>query len=163
MLTRPGLSLHARRRAKGEFDDIIALPVASWAADDAALLLWTTKPMLPRALEVIVAWGFTYKTIGFIWAKTTAAGDRFPIGMGFWTRVNPELCLLATRGAPSASRPRSLNSSSLPAESTAESRTKLTGASKLFSTVRIWRCSRAIADRGGILWGDEVLADGRDR
>lgn len=81
-------------------DDITALPVASWAADDAVLLLWTTKPMLPRALEVIGAWGFTYKTIGFTWTKTTAAGDRFPIGMGFWTRANPEPCLLATRGAP---------------------------------------------------------------
>ena len=56
--------------------------------------------MLPRALEVIGAWGFTYKTIAFTWTKTTATGDRFPIGMGFWTRANPELCLLATRGAP---------------------------------------------------------------
>ena len=81
-------------------DDIMALPGASWAADDAVLLLWATKPMLPRALEVIVAFGFTYKTIGFTWAKTTAAGDRFPIGMGFWTRANREPCLLATRGAP---------------------------------------------------------------
>ena len=51
----------------------------------AVLLLWATKPMLPRALEVTGAWGFTYKTIGFTWTKTTAAGDRFPIGMGFWT------------------------------------------------------------------------------
>ena len=37
-------------------DDIMALPVASWAADDAVLLMWTTKPMLPRALEVIGGW-----------------------------------------------------------------------------------------------------------
>ena len=64
----------------------------------AVLLLWATKPMLPRALEVTGAWGFTYKTIGFTWTKTTAAGDRFPIGMGFWTCANPEPCLLATRG-----------------------------------------------------------------
>jgi N6-adenosine-specific RNA methylase IME4 len=26
---------------------------------------------------------------------------RFPIGCGYWTRANPEQCLLATRGHPS--------------------------------------------------------------
>ena len=108
----------------------------------AVLLLWATKPMLPRALEMTGAWGFTYKTIGFTWAKTTAAGDRFPIGMGFWTRANPELCLLATRGTPKRKRPRSLNSSSLPAER--EHSRKPDEAYERIercSTAPTWRCS----------------------
>lgn len=88
-------------------DDIKALPVAGWAAPDAVLLLWATDPLLPRALEVMAAWGFTYKTVGFYWAKLNRHGDlkaqglrAFFRGLGFWTRANPELCLLGTRGKP---------------------------------------------------------------
>ena len=85
--------------------DIKAVPVAEWAADDCVLLLWTTDPLLEKAFEIIAAWGFTYKTVGFYWAKTKKAepvyNDRsFFMGLGFWTRANPEPCLLATRGKP---------------------------------------------------------------
>lgn len=87
--------------------EIKAVPVSDWAADDCALLLWTTDPLLPTALEVIRAWGFTYKTVGFYWAKLNKSADptlyreaSFFTGLGFWTRANPELCLLATRGHP---------------------------------------------------------------
>ena len=78
---------------------------AAWAADDSVLLLWATDPLLPKAFEIIEAWGFTYKTVGFYWAKTKKAelfyNDRsFFMGLGFWTRANPEQCLLATRGKP---------------------------------------------------------------
>jgi N6-adenosine-specific RNA methylase IME4 len=69
--------------------------------DDSVLFLWTTDPLLPQALEVMAAWGFTYKTVGFVWVKTgTKIGGTFPVGLGFWTRANPELCLLGTRGQP---------------------------------------------------------------
>lgn len=87
-------------------EDIAALPVRSWAADDAVLLLWATDPLLPRALEIVEAWGFTYKTVGFCWVKVNRRSappwnERdFFTGLGFWTRANAELCLLATRGRP---------------------------------------------------------------
>jgi N6-adenosine-specific RNA methylase IME4 len=87
--------------------DIKALPVAEWAAADCMLLLWTTDPLLPTALDVLSAWGFTYKTVGFYWAKLNKSADpiiyrdtSFFAGLGFWTRANPEMCLLATRGHP---------------------------------------------------------------
>jgi N6-adenosine-specific RNA methylase IME4 len=91
--------------------DIKALPVAEWAADDCVLLLWATDPLLEKAFEVIRAWGFTYKTIGFYWVKLRTpvpsyTDASFFTGLGFWTRANPELCLLATRGKP---RRRSAN------------------------------------------------------
>jgi N6-adenosine-specific RNA methylase IME4 len=92
-------------------DDIKGLPVADWAAKDSVLLLWTTDPLLPTAFDVIRAWGFTYKTVGFYWAKLNKSApeliydDRsFFTGLGFWTRANPELCLLATRGHPKRQR-----------------------------------------------------------
>jgi N6-adenosine-specific RNA methylase IME4 len=84
--------------------DIAGMPVSAWAADDAVLLLWVPDPNLPRAFEVIRAWGFEYKTVAFNWVKGTrypdGSADRFFFGLGFWTRANPELCLLATRGRP---------------------------------------------------------------
>jgi len=69
------------------------------AAPDCALLMWGVWPELPGALEVIEAWGFTYKTAGFVWVKTNA--DETPAtGMGYWSRANTEPCFLATRGNP---------------------------------------------------------------
>ena len=76
------------------------LPVESIAAKDCALFLWAINSMLPEAFELIDAWGFVFKTMGFTWVKTTLAGDRFPFGCGYWTRANPEPCLFATRGKP---------------------------------------------------------------
>jgi N6-adenosine-specific RNA methylase IME4 len=81
-------------------EQIAALPVQSIAARDCVLFLWATDPMLPAALEVICAWGFTYKTVAFTWVKTNSVSPGFSTGMGFWTRSNPEQCLLATRGHP---------------------------------------------------------------
>jgi N6-adenosine-specific RNA methylase IME4 len=88
-------------------EDIAALPVREWAAKDCVLFLWATDPLLERAFAVIRAWGFTYKTVGFYWAKLNKSGPRlvyddrsFFTGLGFWTRANPEPCLLATRGHP---------------------------------------------------------------
>ena len=40
--------------------DICALPVASIAAQDSALFLWATYPLLEESFKVIKAWGFTY-------------------------------------------------------------------------------------------------------
>src|SRR5262245_10304813 len=82
---------------------LAALPIADLAADDCALFLWATDPLLPRALELIEAWGFEYKTVGFYWVKLNRAAKHdadFFTGLGYWTRANPEQCLLATRGKP---------------------------------------------------------------
>jgi N6-adenosine-specific RNA methylase IME4 len=101
-----------RHYATMSVDDIKALPIPRLVSKDCVLLLWAVDPMLPQAIAVGEAWGFTYKTTGFVWAKerrtTSARGDRiedpdlkrFPIGTGYWTRANPEICLLFTRGKP---------------------------------------------------------------
>jgi N6-adenosine-specific RNA methylase IME4 len=80
--------------------DIEALPVADLAADDCALFLWAVMPQLPEALAVIKAWGFEFKTCAFVWVKQTKDEERFATGMGYWTRANAEICLLATKGSP---------------------------------------------------------------
>ena len=80
--------------------DIIHLPVGSIAKDDAVLLMWVVDPLLDQAFKVIDAWGFKYKTVGFTWAKTNRKKMGCFTGLGYWTRGNPEMCLLATRGKP---------------------------------------------------------------
>lgn len=80
--------------------DIFALPVADIAADDCVLLLWATLPLLPEALYCIKAWGFEYKSVAFTWVKRNKSGKGWFWGMGWWTRSNPEFCLLATKGKP---------------------------------------------------------------
>jgi N6-adenosine-specific RNA methylase IME4 len=86
-----------------DFPALAALPIAELAADDCALFLWATDPLLPRALELIQAWGFEYKTVAFYWVKLNSAAKDdadFFTGLGYWTRANPEQCLIATRGKP---------------------------------------------------------------
>lgn len=93
------------RSAEAHYDcmslaDIKSLPVLDCAAENCALFLWATDPLLPQALEVMRAWGFSYKTVAFTWAKQSKDGSKFPIGCGYWTRSNPEMCLLGARGKP---------------------------------------------------------------
>lgn len=78
--------------------DICALPVKNIAADDCVLFMWATYPKLKEALDVIKAWGFTYKTIGFQWVKQNRSGNGHFFGLGRWTRGNTEPCFIATKG-----------------------------------------------------------------
>jgi N6-adenosine-specific RNA methylase IME4 len=71
-------------------EEIMALDVRSIAAADCVLFLWATAPMLPQAIDVMEAWGFTYKTCA-VWSK-----DR--IGTGYWFRNKHEILLVGTRG-----------------------------------------------------------------
>ena len=80
--------------------ELCALPVANLAAQDSVLFLWATFPQLPEALRLIKAWGFAYKSVAFVWLKKNKKADSWFYGLGFWTRGNAEICLLATRGHP---------------------------------------------------------------
>lgn len=84
-----------------KIDEICALPVKDLTADNCVLFLWATYPMLPEALKIIEAWGFTYKSIAFQWLKLNKKNPGFFYGLGRWTRGNTEPCLIATKGKPS--------------------------------------------------------------
>ena len=81
-------------------DDIKSLPVNDLAADNAVLFIWATFPNLKWAFDVIEAWGFTYKTCAFTWVKQNKKSNSLFWGMGYYTRSNAEVCLLATKGKP---------------------------------------------------------------
>jgi N6-adenosine-specific RNA methylase IME4 len=86
---------------------IAELPVAQLAADDCVLFIWITWPQLLDSIKIIEAWGFKYKTCAFAWIKAHANQVEMfrddldgQLGMGYWTRANSEVCLLATKGKP---------------------------------------------------------------
>ena len=81
-------------------DELCALPVPELAAKDCVLFLWATFPQLPEALRLIRTWGFRYKTVAFVWLKRNRKSPSWFYGMGYWTRSNAEICLLATKGKP---------------------------------------------------------------
>lgn len=83
-----------------KIQDLKNLPVNKIADKDCVLFLWATYPMLKEAIELIEAWGFKYKTIGFQWVKQNKSGNGFFFGLGRWTRGNTEPCLIAVNGKP---------------------------------------------------------------
>ncbi|WP_026190762.1 MT-A70 family methyltransferase [Methylobacterium sp. WSM2598] len=102
------------RSAKGEaksaqaqygcmsLDAIKALPVAHLARQDALLWLWATHPMLPQALAVMAAWGFSFTTSG-VWVKTTSGG-KLAFGTGYVLRSASEPFLIGKFGRPRTAR-----------------------------------------------------------
>lgn len=85
-----------------DFWTLAALPVAQLAAPNCALFLWANNRLLTRALDLIRAWGFRYKTVGFCWQKLNTTLDVTPFihQSGSWTPGYPELCLLPVCGKP---------------------------------------------------------------
>lgn len=81
-------------------DELQRLPVGALADKNCVLFMWATYPKMQEALALIKAWGFEYKTIAFQWVKTYKSGFGEFLGLGRWTRVNTEPCLLATKGKP---------------------------------------------------------------
>lgn len=81
-------------------EQLCALDVEKITDENCALFLWSTFPFLPEALRLIKAWGFTYKTTAFVWLKQNRKNKNWFFGLGFWTRGNAEICLLATKGKP---------------------------------------------------------------
>jgi N6-adenosine-specific RNA methylase IME4 len=87
--------------------ELAALPASELAATDCVLFMWVVWPTLEQSLRLIEKWGFKYKTCAFAWIKGDATQVEFfqeetkaTMGLGYWTRANSEVCLLATRGKP---------------------------------------------------------------
>lgn len=78
-------------------EDIKNLPIKEISDDNCALFMWATFPKLNEATEVIKSWGFTLKTVAFNWIKLNDNGTPF-FGIGFYTKSNGEICILATKG-----------------------------------------------------------------
>ena len=81
-------------------EDIKSLPISELADDNSILFLWITFPNLQEGLDVIKAWGFIYKTLGFSWIKTNKNNGKPFFGIGYYTKSNCEVCLIGVKGKP---------------------------------------------------------------
>lgn len=68
--------------------------------ENAMLFLWVTFPCLQDGLDVIKAWGFKYKTLGFSWIKINKNDGKPFFGIGYYTKSNCEVCLIGVKGKP---------------------------------------------------------------
>jgi len=78
-------------------EDIKQLPVEGLLKETAHLYLWTPNALLADAIEVLQAWGFTYKT-NLIWYKIRKDGGPDGRGVGFYFRNVTEMILFGVRG-----------------------------------------------------------------
>src|SRR6516165_7085775 len=79
------------------FEEIAALPVAAHAAERSHLYMWCPNALLSEALQIMKAWGFTYKT-NIVWYKIRKDGGPDGRGVGFYFRNVTELVLFGVRG-----------------------------------------------------------------
>jgi len=78
-----------------EVEDICNLDIPGISADQTVLFLWATNPLLKEAMQVMDAWGFSYKT-NFAWIKDRARG------FAWWANSKHELLLVGVRSDPPA-------------------------------------------------------------
>ncbi len=74
-----------------ELEDIKELPVKDLAEEDSVLFMWGTAPLLQEALEVMVSWGFQYKT-HMVWNKQKGP-------QGNYVSPRHEILFIATKGS----------------------------------------------------------------
>jgi len=77
--------------------EICSLPVQDHLNSTAHCYLWVPNALLPEGLEVMQAWGFTYKS-NIVWHKVRKDGGSDGRGVGFYFRNVTELLLFGVRG-----------------------------------------------------------------
>ncbi len=134
--------------------EIKAVPVP--AADDAVLLLWAVNMLLPEALEVMEAWGFTYKA-QLVWVKESP-------GLGNWVRIQHELLPIGQKGRFPAPDPEDRPSSVVEARRGRHSQ-KPACVYELIERMyphasKVELFARGTPRPGWVFWGNEVEDDG---
>ena len=140
-------------------EELYHLPIQDIAADNSILFLWITYPKLKEALKAIENWGFFYKTVGFVWLKQNRKAPTWFFGLGFWTRGNTEICLLAIKGKPKRMSARVSQLVVSPVE--AHSRKPDIVREKLWSWQGIYREQSCLPENSpldGFVWGMKSMA-----
>src|SRR5690606_24780106 len=81
-----------------ELKEIMELPVSKLAAARSHLYLWVPNALLQEGLQVMEAWGFTYKS-NLVWYKIRKDGGPDGRGVGFYFRNVTELILFGVKGS----------------------------------------------------------------
>ena len=71
--------------------ELMNIPIQKITSDDCLLFLWTTNPHLEQSIALGNAWGFKYRTVGFVWNKMVH-------NPGQYTMSYCEQCLIFKKG-----------------------------------------------------------------
>lgn len=80
-------------------EDLKQLPIPDISNKNSLLFMWATFPNLQQALDLMKAWGFTFKTVAFVWEKLDKTNNTpKKYGLGWYTRSNCEIVMLGRKG-----------------------------------------------------------------
>lgn len=123
-------------------EELCALPVAELAAKDSALFMWATFPQLPEALRLIRAWGFTYKSVAFVWLKKNKKAIAGFMGWASGRGRTPRSVCWRPRDTRSGRPPTFTSLSFRPSKPTAKSRMKpVIRSLPSWAICPVWSCS----------------------
>jgi len=136
---------------------IASLPVAAHASTPSHLYLWVPNALLREGLQVMEAWGFTYKT-NIVWYKVRKDGGPDGRGVGFYFRNVTELLLFGVKGTMRTLQPGRRQVNLIATRKREHSRKPR----ELYETIR--QCSRGPylelfarqRIEGWTQWGDQV-------
>lgn len=134
--------------------ELCALDVRSLAADDSVLFMWATFPLLPDALDVMKAWGFTYKQ-AFVW-------DKVRRNFGNYHAANAEILMIGTRGSGTPEvriehdQVQVIEKTAKHSEKPEEFRAIIDSLYPTGNRIELFR--RGVAPAGWTVWGNEAVA-----
>ena len=122
---------------------------------DALLFMWTSSPHLDQAIELMRAWGFEYKTIGFIWEKQKT-------NPGYYTLSRCEICIVGKMGkipTPRGSRKEHQFLSEMRREHSQKPDEIRHRIERMFPTQRKIELFAREKKEGWSAWGNEIESD----
>lgn len=78
--------------------ELAQLPISKLMAAQSHIYLWCPNALLPDGLQLLNAWGFTYKT-NLVWYKVRKDGGPDGRGVGFYFRNVTEMVLFGVKGS----------------------------------------------------------------
>ncbi|CDX26858.1 putative MT-A70 family protein [Mesorhizobium plurifarium] len=86
-------------------EEICSVPIDALMADDCAVFIWFTWPLMMEWARVIRALGLDYGGLGWEWLKYNPKTGKYAFGGGYGTRKNLEPCVLCMKGDPQLRQP----------------------------------------------------------
>jgi N6-adenosine-specific RNA methylase IME4 len=88
--TSPNLGGAIKHYNSMSIDELCKIPVDKISDKDSVLFLWVTSPKLNLFLQLMISWGYDYKT-SFVW-------DKIKHNMGHYNSVRHEFLLIGGKG-----------------------------------------------------------------
>lgn len=79
-------------------EEIMRLPIRNIVDNNAILFLWVVDSRIKIINELMTSWGFTYKTVGFVWNKIAKTTNGVNATFSKYTRKSCEFLFIGTRG-----------------------------------------------------------------